>query len=175
MDKECAVCLIRETSEIICPNSHKTCKECIIILKHNNMNRCPICREILTTNLSINDLIEPYNSSTHKLQHRFDDCAQWEDYDDLSNRNIIANINISYVQEQYGGSLIISNNFIIYWGNQVNNSILETHPNPNYAEVLKENQKQELLNWRANYEDKIIVQRNKNHTGMRLARLAEIV
>lgn len=170
---ECPICLIKKPVVKICVNNHKTCKVCAIISCNSGIHTCSICRGEIIHNFTLCDLETPYNINTHKLQHRYSDDALWEDFYDIDSKNILSNINLSYALDSIGGSYILNDNFKVYWGDHVNESILGLHwHNVHHAANLLLSQKEELINWRLKYKD-IIVQRNRNHTGMRLVRIVD--
>ena len=182
----CPICLENCSSLVnICKNKHLSCKECIKKWRENS-DTCPVCRSMIEIN-------GKYNPREYKVQHRFNDYSIWENYNEIDNSRIISSINLNIKGGSF--SFKVGENgpsFDIYWGNYVSNSILQ---GDNFLSILQGNnqiqsesstqfymynkQKDELKRWNENYKkyglnEGIIVQRNKDSSGMRLVRIIPI-
>jgi hypothetical protein len=174
-EQSCPICLDNfSTSVTICKNKHKSCIMCIRqwIL---NSDTCPVCRSTMV-------ISGKYDQQKHKLQHRFSDTSPWENYNEADSDRIISHINLSIK----GGSCSLQirehgPSFNIYWGDHVSNCILTSqflNVFDRNGETMYDEQKRELKKWKDNhnkygFEEGIIVQRNKAHTGMRLVRIKQ--
>ena len=107
------------------------------------------------------------------MQHRFNDSAEWEEFRLSDSLKFIQYINLEKAKEKTGGYYDMNDRFELYWGDNVDQNIIGTHYNPQYATILYNKQKKELDKWKILYGDEIIVQRNKTHTGMRLVRITD--
>ena len=174
MEDTCPICLIKPPTEIVCSNSHKTCKLCMIIACNSGLDTCPVCRApVFLNKFKLSDLIVPYDYNVKILQHRFDDSAKWEGFRLSDSLKFIQYINLEKAKEKTGGYYNINNTFTIFWGDKVNQSIIGTHYNSSYAPILYNKQKEEIDKWKTIYGDEIFVQRNNTHTGMRLVRITD--
>lgn len=164
----CPICLDNcSISVTICKNKHTSCISCIKEWRQSS-DTCPVCRSLMV-------ITGKYDPQKHKLQHRFDDSNTWENYTELDNSRIISSINLRIKGGSY--AFRVGENgpsFKIYWGDNVSNSIFLFSPSWCYNK-----QNNELKRWKENqskygFEEGIIVQRNQNHSGMRLVRIISI-
>ncbi|VVU95494.1 hypothetical protein CPAV1605_1245 [seawater metagenome] len=173
MNNECPICLTKKSDTVLCNNNHMACYTCKLIICQLDNSTCSICRAPLVERISILELKKPWNYNTHKLQHRFNENAAWEEYTSEDNKNIIANMNLSYLLEKNGGSYDINDTFKIFWGDDVNETIIgRSLIDIDADQILYSRQKNELKTWMEK-EKNIMVQRNKYHTGMRLVKIVE--
>jgi len=168
---KCPICLYKNSNTIVCENKHKTCKSCIILycLNNNDNVKCPICRDYINkSKFTLNNLDIPYNYNYHKLQHRYNDSSPWKNYNFIENMNIIIQINLSFARELTGGQYLLNNLFKIYWGDNVNISILSDTINKD----LYRRQKTEIMRWKGLYGNNTIIQlNNETYLGLRLVRI----
>ena len=173
MSESCPICLNRDSTTKICSNNHKTCKQCIIIYCTGNKRSCPMCRGDMY-HFPLELLDYPYDVNIYRLQHRYSDFYNWENFNPKDNKNIISNINLSIAKEESGGYYDINENFRIYWGTEATNSVVAS----TNRVTLYQMQINEIECWMKLYNEMnilFIVQRNRKHTGMRLVRMVRWV